>query len=109
MKKFLCMLLTVALLITAIVPVMAIDASDDEAISLSALFGEYMPEDPWQRILIWKTFKAYMLDGNNGINTVIKALKGEITLPDTAATEVILWLAGTVTVVLPVSVPQTVQ
>ncbi len=84
MKKFICAILTSAFLLTSVIPAFAADSikvSESGLADILAEFGNNMPEDPNQRILIWKTFKAYMADGNNGINTIIDALEGTKPVP----------------------------
>lgn len=86
MKKFICAILTSALLLTSMIPAFAAD--ETVRVSESALedimqsFSENMPEDPAKRIRIWKVFKAYMLDGTNGIDTIIESLEGTTSLPE---------------------------
>ena len=84
MKKFLCAILTSALLLTSVTPAFAagsIDVPESKISEIVTEFCKYMPEDPGQRIRIWMVFKAYMVDGTNGIDTIIAALKGEQDLP----------------------------
>ena len=83
MKKFICALLTSALLLTSVLPAFAADIEVPEATiaEMMEAFNNYMPEDANQRIRVWKVFKAYMLDSNNGIDTIIGALEGENELP----------------------------
>ena len=83
MKKLLCAILTSALLLTSVVPAFAasVEVPETTISDMMKAFNDYMPEDPNQRIRIWKVFKAYMLDGNNGIDTIISALEGESELP----------------------------
>ncbi|MBQ4086666.1 MAG: S-layer homology domain-containing protein [Clostridia bacterium] len=83
MKKFICAILTSALLLTSMVPAFAasVEVPETTISEIMKAFNDYMPEDPNQRIRIWKVFKAYMLDGNNGIDTIIGALEGENELP----------------------------
>ncbi len=83
MKKILCAILTSALLLTSVVPAFAADIEVPETTisDIMEAFNANMPDDPNQRIRIWKVFKAYMLDGNNGIDTIIGALEGENVLP----------------------------
>ncbi len=83
MKKIICAILTSALLLTSIVPAFAADIAVPETTlsDIMQAFNDNMPNDPNKRIRIWKAFKAYMLDGNNGIDTIIGALEGEVVLP----------------------------
>ena len=80
MKKFLCSILTVALLLTSAMPAFAavesVNMRENDFATIMNEFSNGMPDDPGERILIWKTFKAYMLDGNNGIDTLIDVLNG---------------------------------
>lgn len=88
MKKFLCALLTAIIMVTMICPAMASTVSVGSA-NLSGILTiaeTKLPADPMERIKIWRTFKAYMLDGTNGIDTIIDAIEGDITLPATAET-----------------------
>ena len=86
MKKFLCTMLAFIMMLTAVCPVIAADISLEsaQADTIIDIFETNMPNEWAKRIKIWKTFKAYMLDGTNGIDTVIKAINGEITLPVTS-------------------------
>lgn len=88
MKKFLCALLTAVIIITMICPVMAtsVSVSSSNLSSVLTIAETKLPADPMERIKIWRTFKAYMLDGTNGIDTIIDAIEGDITLPATAET-----------------------
>ena len=83
MKKIICAILTSALLLTSVVPAFAADIEVPETTisDIMQAFNDSMPDDANQRIRIWKVFKAYMLDGNNGIDTIIGALEGKTTLP----------------------------
>lgn len=84
MKKFLCAILTSALLLTSVIPAFAagsINVSESKFSGIMSEFGTYMPSDPVKRVRIWTVFKAYMLDGTNGIDTLISALNGESVLP----------------------------
>lgn len=79
MKKFLCSILTAALLLTSAMPTFAAESVNMRESDFATIMNEFsngMPDDPMERILIWKTFKAYMLDGNNGIDTLIDVLNG---------------------------------
>ncbi len=80
MKKFLCSILTAALLLTSAMPTFAaaesVNMRESDFTTIMNEFSNGMPDDPMERILIWKTFKAYMLDGNNGIDTLIDVLNG---------------------------------
>lgn len=83
MKKFICAILTSALLLTSVLPAMAkdVDVKEHEIDAIVTEFCNNMPSDPSVRVRVWSIFKAYMLDGNNGIDTLISVLKGEGTLP----------------------------
>lgn len=80
MKKFLCSILTVALLLASAMPTLAaaesVNMRESDFATMMDEFANGMPDDAGERILIWKTFKAYMLDGNNGIDTLIDVLNG---------------------------------
>ena len=80
MKKILCSVLTAALLLTSALPCFAAASSvnmrESDFTTIMNEFSAGMPADPMERILIWKTFKAYMLDGNNGIDALISVLDG---------------------------------
>lgn len=81
MKKFICAILTSALLLASVTPAFAagsIKVSESAFADIMAEFGNNMPDDPNQRIRIWKTFKTYMGDG---IETLIGCLNGTITPP----------------------------
>lgn len=84
MKKILCALLTAIIMVTMVCPVMAADvnAGNSDVSNLFTKLESMMPSDPMERVQVWRIFKAYMLDGTNGIDTIIKAVKGQITLPD---------------------------
>lgn len=85
MKKFICAILTSAFLLTSVTPAFAagsINVSETIFSQIMTEFSENMPTDPNQRIAIWKTFKAYMIDGSNGIETIIGALEGTKPVPD---------------------------
>ena len=85
MKKFICAILTSALLLASVTPAFAagsIDVAESKISGIMSEFCEYMPTDPGQRVRIWMVFKAYMVDGTNGIDTIIAALKGEKELPN---------------------------
>ncbi len=85
MKKLLCALISALMLITAVCPVMAVDMGNTDVENLFDKLESMMPSDAMERIKVWRSFKAYMLDGTNGIDTVIKAVKGELVLPETHA------------------------
>lgn len=80
MKKFLCSILTMALLLASAIPTFAaaesVNMRESDFATIMNEFSNGMPDDAGDRILIWKTFKAYMLDGNNGIDTLIDVLNG---------------------------------
>lgn len=85
MKKVLCAILTAALLLTSVLPAFAvsnIEVQENAIAEMMDAFCEYMPSDPNKRIRIWTAFKAYMIDGTNGIDTIIAALKDESPLPE---------------------------
>jgi len=85
MKKFLCMLITVIVMLTAICPVMAVNVGNSDVTNLFTKLEALMPNNAMERIHVWRTFKAYMVDGTNGIDTIISAVKGEVVLPSTDA------------------------
>ena len=85
MKKLLCALISALMLISAVCPVMAVDVGNTDVDNLFTKLESMMPSDSMERIKVWRIFKAYMLDGTNGIDTVIKAVKGELVLPATDA------------------------
>lgn len=79
MKKFLCSILAAALLLTSAMPAFATESVNMRESDFTTIMNEFadgMPGDPMERILIWKTFKAYMLDGSNGIDKLISVLDG---------------------------------
>jgi len=85
MKKILCALLTAIIMVTMVCPVMATNVGSSDVTNLFQKLETMIPSDAMERVQVWKTFKAYMLDGTNGIDTIIKAVKGQITLPDSDA------------------------
>ncbi len=87
MKKFLCAILTAVILVTMVCPVMAanVNVGNSDVENLFDKLETMMPDEPLERVQVWRIFKAYMLDGTNGIDTIIKAVNGEIVLPDTDA------------------------
>lgn len=85
MKKILCALVAAVMMVTMVSPVMAVDVGNSDATNLFTKLESMMPTDPMDRIAVWRIFKAYMLDGTNGIDTIIKAVKGELVLPATDA------------------------
>ena len=80
MKKILCALLTAIIMVTMVCPVMATNVGSSDVTNLFQKLETMIPSDAMERVQVWKTFKAYMLDGTNGIDTIIKAVKGQITL-----------------------------
>jgi len=85
MKKFLCMLITVVMMLTMVCPVMAVNVGNSDVNNLFTKLETLMPNNAMERIHVWRTFKAYMVDGTNGIDTIISAVKGEVVLPSTDA------------------------
>lgn len=85
MKKLLCALIAAVMMLTMVCPVMAVDVGNSNVTELFTRLESAMPSDAMERVNVWNIFKAYMLDGANGINTIIKAVKGEINLPATDA------------------------
>ncbi len=79
MKKFLCSILTAALLLASAMPTFAAETvnmgESDFTTIMGTIFDE-MPADAGDRILAWTTLKAYMVDGTNGIDTLISVLNG---------------------------------
>lgn len=84
MKKFLCAILTAVIMVTMVCPVMAanVNVGNSDVEDLFEKLETMMPSEPLERVQVWRTFKAYMCDGTNGIDTIIKAVKGEIVLHD---------------------------
>jgi len=82
MKKLLCVLISAVMMLTMVSPVMAVDVGNSDVNNLFTKLESMMPTDPMDRVQVWRIFKAYMLDGTNGIDTIIKAVKGELVLPD---------------------------
>ena len=87
MKKILCALLTAIIMVTMICPVMAanVNVGSSDVTTLFEKLETMIPSEPMERVQVWEIFKAYMCDGTNGIDTIIKAVKGQITLPDSNA------------------------
>jgi len=85
MKKLLCALIAAVMMLTMVCPVMAVDVDNSDVTTLFTKLETMMPDNAMERVNAWKIFKAYMIDGTNGIDTIIKAVKGEIVLPDTDA------------------------
>lgn len=87
MKKFLCAILTAVIMVTMVCPVMAanVNVGKSDVANLFTKLETMMPTEPLERVQVWSAFKPYMIDGTNGIDTIIKAVKGEIVLPDTDA------------------------
>ena len=87
MKKILCAILTAIIMVTMVCPVMAaeVNVGNSDVTNLFTKLETMMPTEPLERVQVWRTFKAYMLDGTNGIDTIIKAVNGQIVLPDTDA------------------------
>lgn len=81
MKKLLCALIAAVMMLTMVCPVMAVNVGNSNVTDLFTRLESAMPSDAMERVNVWNIFKAYMLDGANGINTIIKAVKGEINLP----------------------------
>lgn len=85
MKKLLCALIAAVMMLTMVCPVMAVDVGNSDVTNLFTKLETMMPDNAMDRINVWKIFKAYMVDGTNGIDTIISAVKGELVLPDTDA------------------------
>ena len=85
MKKLLCALIAAVMMLTMVCPVMAVDVGNSDVSNLFTKLETMMPNDAMERIAVWNIFKPYMVDGTNGIDTIIKAVKGQITLPATDA------------------------
>ncbi len=85
MKKLICSLIAAVMILTMVCPVMAVDVDNSDVTNLFTKLETMMPDNAMERVNAWKIFKAYMIDGTNGIDTIIKAVKGEIVLPDTDA------------------------
>lgn len=84
MKKFLCAILTSAFLLTSVTPAFAagsITVSDGIISEIMTEFGNNMPTNAAQRVLVWKTFKTYMAT-KGGIDTLIDTLEGKREVPD---------------------------
>lgn len=86
MKKLLCALIAAVMMITMVSPVMAANVSMDKT-NVEYMFdriASHMPDDPMERIAVWKNFKAYMAD-DAGIDNIIKAINGTYTFPEATA------------------------
>lgn len=79
MKKLLCSIMAIVMMLTMVCPVMAADVTMGSS-NIDHLFAQVksymMGTSAQERISVWKNFKALMVDGNNGIDILINAVDG---------------------------------